>query len=161
MNAEKFCPTCGEYREFTKQIRTEFYTVRGMRIPIENLSVEVCATCGETLFDEDRDNALIEKAYSEYRARKGLLSPTEIQAVRKQYGLSQKSFAVLLGMGEVTINRYEGGALQDEAHDWLIRACRESPFMETVLERNGNLLSPRQLESARKALADQAAAKRR
>jgi putative zinc finger/helix-turn-helix YgiT family protein len=158
MNAEKFCPACAEYREFAKQIHTEFYTVRGVKISMERISVEVCSTCGEVLSDEERDNALIEAAYSEYRALKGLLSPTEVQSVRKRYGLSQQSFAVLLGMGEATINRYEGGALQDEAHDWLIRACRESSFMETVLERNGNLLSPRQLASAKKALANQEAA---
>ena len=46
---------------------------------------------------------------------KGFLQPEEIEKIRKQYGLSQKNFARLLGWGDITIHRYESGAIQDDA----------------------------------------------
>jgi uncharacterized protein YegP (UPF0339 family) len=40
----------------------------------------------------------------------------------------------LLGFGDVTIHRYENGALQDAAHDRLLRLIREPANLRTLLE---------------------------
>jgi putative zinc finger/helix-turn-helix YgiT family protein len=151
MSEEKYCPACDAYRSFTETPKKETYPVRGVPISVE-ITVGRCASCGEELFDENRDGALIEKVYSEYRAQAGLLSPQEIVNVREQYGLSQQAFALLLGMSQATINRYEQGGLQDSAHDQMIRACLTSSVMLDLIERRGHLLTGRQLEKARQAL---------
>lgn len=37
------------------------------------------------------------------------MTPEEIQAIRKMYGISQERFAALLGTTVVTVNRWENG----------------------------------------------------
>lgn len=153
MSERRICPSCEAEREFRHEERNEEYNVRGeiIRLPVR---LEVCVTCNESLCDEARDEALIEQAYAQYRERKGLLGPDEIQGIREGYSLSQKSFAALLGMSEATINRYEGGGLQDEAHDTAIRAQAKTESMIELLRRKGDLLTERQRRKAEAALAE-------
>ena len=113
-----YCVVCGgeQVRDENKQMD---FDVRGQTMRVE-VPVRVCSAC-DTAYQSDVDPA--ELAFAAYREQKGLLSPVEIKSIRKQFRLSQKSFAALLGMSEATINRYEGGGLQDEAHDQAIRSC--------------------------------------
>ncbi len=152
MSEEKFCPSCERYSEFTTEDRRETYAIRGRDIAVP-VTVEVCSACGETLFDESRDEKLLGTAYSEYRRMERLLSPDEIRSIRYRYCLSQKSLASLLGMSEATINRYEGGALQNRTHDNAIRACEHLDYVRGLVERNGHLLSDWQRKRVEKALA--------
>ncbi len=152
MNDEKFCPACEDYRVFSTEKRGETYTVRGREISMP-VTVEVCSACGESLFDEARDEDLLRRAYAEYRQIEGLLTAEEIKAIRDRYRLSQKSLAALLGMSEATINRYERGAPQDRAHDTAIRACTNPDCMGELVARNGHLLSDWQRKRVERALA--------
>lgn len=154
MTTVKVCPSCEAEREFRRERRTEEYLIRGNRIRVP-VSVEVCSICNESFYDEARDEKVIEQAYAKYREQKGLLSPQEIREIRKRYALSQKSFARLLGMSEATVNRYEGGGLQDEAHDTAIRAQSKPENMEDLLARRGHLLTKRQREKAAAVVVDQ------
>ena len=133
----EFCVACGDDREIRREKQTVEYDVRGEKIGLE-LPVRVCQTCG-TIEAEGVDPA--EMAFAEYRRRKGLLTPEQIHGIRKQYKLSQRSLAALLGMSEATINRYEGGGLQDEAHDQAIRSCQNPDTMRNILQRRGDRLS--------------------
>jgi putative zinc finger/helix-turn-helix YgiT family protein len=135
MATMKYCPCCEVEREFKPENRTETYDVRGVKVKVP-VAVEVCASCGETLFDEARDQALLTEAYAEYRRSKNLLFPHEIKETRERYALSQKSFAALLGMSEATINRYEQGGLQEETLVGLRRLAAEGLVVAEVhLER--------------------------
>ncbi|MBQ9043343.1 MAG: helix-turn-helix domain-containing protein [Eggerthellaceae bacterium] len=64
----------------------------------------------------------------------------EIREIRQQYGLSQKSFALLLGIGPASMVRYEQGSKPSKANANLIRAARHPQFMQECLERDGALL---------------------
>lgn len=143
VTAEKFCPTCEDYRTFTACDRNETYNVRGTDITVP-VKVEICDTCHEARFDDTRDNEMFQRVYAEYRNREGLLTPEQIKDVRARWRLSQKSFALLIGMSEATVNRYEQGGLQDRVHDEAIRACRYPQFVRDVLRRRGRLLSVKQ-----------------
>lgn len=52
-----YCPKCEVDREFRTEDRTETYYVRGCPVSVL-LAVEVCESCGEVLFDENRDQNL-------------------------------------------------------------------------------------------------------
>ncbi|MHC4674781.1 MAG: type II TA system antitoxin MqsA family protein [Planctomycetota bacterium] len=149
----KICPTCEAESKFKKEQRKEEYNVRGMKFTT-TMTIDVCIVCNESLYDEKQEQRLVEKAYAQYREEKGLLSPKEIQSIRKKYSLSQKSFAILLGMSEATINRYENGGLQDIAHDALIHANNKSEIMKDLIERRGHLLKPKQLNKVEAALSE-------
>jgi len=120
-------------------VEKEVYNVRGEPIEIE-AEVTICQKCGEKIFDEERDSRNLEKAYSQYRQIHKLLSPDEIRTIREKYGLSQRALSRLLGWGEITIHRYENGAIQDNAHDKLLRLIEDPQNMQKFFETNQDKL---------------------
>jgi len=149
----KFCSVCEDYRETKIKTAQETFNVRGVDIEV-CVSVEVCVSCGENLASDAEDQKILNSVNSEYRKRTNLLTPEEIKQIRSRYNLSQRCFALLLGMSEATINRYENGALQDRTHDTAIRACEEPRFVRDLLERRGNLLTDWQCARVLNALTD-------
>jgi len=127
------CPSCETYIEALCERERETYNVRGESVEIE-AEVATCPKCGLKVFDEERDSRNLEMAYNEYRRKHGLLSPTEIRLIRERYGLSQRALSRLLGWGEITLHRYESGALQDRGHNNMLRILREPKNMRTLLE---------------------------
>ena len=136
MKHEEFCPSCEEYRQTKVVGRDETYTVRDRKITL-SLEVELCTCCGESIGSDETDQKILDAVHAEYRRQADLLTPERVKEIRKRYRLSQKSFAVLLGMSEATINRYEGGGLQAQTHDTAIRACEKSDVVREMLERRG------------------------
>jgi putative zinc finger/helix-turn-helix YgiT family protein len=147
-----FCPACEALRDTRRVEREETYEVRNQLFAV-NVTVAVCAECGESLGSDEEDQEILDAVYAKYRRENDLLAPDEIKNIRKQYRLSQKSFAALLGMSEATINRYEKGGLQDGAHDAAIRACQDPEFLRGQLRRHGHLLSQWQRKRVQEALA--------
>lgn len=149
---EKFCPVCAEDRQFRHDTQQVEYTVRGEPVELA-VPVFVCPVCGTEQVDSDAVSDPVALAFDVYRERHGLLSPEKIKAIRKRYGLSQKSFAALLGMSEATINRYEGGSVQEATHDNAIRACEDAEYMNDLLIRRGYVLSGTQREHLSEVLS--------
>ncbi len=134
-----FCPNCEEYVEATLGVEKEVYNVRGEPIEIE-AEIAICPKCRSKIFDEERDSRNLERAYSRYRQIHKLLSPDEIRTIREKYGLSQRALSRLLGWGEITIHRYESGAVQDNAHNSTLCLIEDPRNMQKFLEANRNKL---------------------
>ena len=115
--------------------KKEIYNVLGEDIEVE-ASILTCKECGEELFCEELDNKTLNDAYNIYRRRHKLLLPEDIINIRKQYDLSQRSFAKLLGWGDKTINRYENGAIQDKAHNSILVLLKNPDNMLAYLNEN-------------------------
>ena len=115
-----YCPTCDRYTIASIVSRKETFNVKGEDIAVES-SVLVCDKCKQDIFDEELDEKNLELAYTEYRKKHNLLLPTEIKGIREKYGLSQRSLGRLLEWGEITVNRYENGAIQDAVHDDVLK----------------------------------------
>ena len=77
-----------------------------------------------------------------------VLTPEEIKEIRGLYGLTQKSFAQLLGLGTASIVRYEQGVVPSKANANLIRAARHPQFVKECLEREGSSLPESQRNKA-------------
>ena len=120
----KYCEECGKKVETKIETKRETYEVCGEKIEVE-AQVLVCAECGEEFFCEELDNVTLVNAYNEYRKRHKLLMPDEIEKIREQYGLSQRSFAKLLNWGDKTVHRYENGSIQDKAHNSMMVFLKE------------------------------------
>jgi len=119
-----FCPDCEKESSLSLIQTTEDFNIRGEAIPVEVVYYK-CQECGEEFDISKPDNDPYEVAYREYRRRKGLLQPDEIRQFRIERGLTQKEFSHLLGIGIATLNRYENGALQSEAHDRVMKLAME------------------------------------
>lgn len=130
-----FCPSCEEYTGATLGVEKEVYNVRGEPIEVE-AEIAICQKCGEKIFDEERDSRNLEKVYTNYRKVHNLLSPDEIRAIREKYGLSQRALSRLLGWGEITIHRYENGAIQDNVHNSTLRLIQDPQNVQKLFQAN-------------------------
>ena len=76
----------------------------------------------------------------------------EIKEIRSFYGLTQKAFAQLLGIGVASIVRYEQGATPSKANANLIRAARHPDFMRECIERDGDDIPVAQRDQAMRVI---------
>lgn len=135
-----FCPNCEEFTDVKLETRKEVLNVRGEPIEIEG-EVVICQACRAKIFDEELDSRNLEKAYASYREKHKLLSPDEIRTTREKYGLGQRALSRLLGWGEITIHRYENGAIQDKVHDGTLRLIEDPQNMKKIFEANQSKLT--------------------
>ena len=134
------CPNCGNETDQNYYDEIEELNIRGELIPIQ-MRYFRCDKCGEEYEIPDPAYDPLEVAYREYRTRKGMVQPEELKAFRKKYGFTQKEISDVLSMGIATLNRYENGALQSEAHDRAIKLYMQPENLKRVLEENPDLLS--------------------
>jgi putative zinc finger/helix-turn-helix YgiT family protein len=138
MNA--FCPNCEKETEQKFVDKVEEINIRGEIIPI-HMEYYLCKECGEDFEIPHPEYDPLDAAYREYRNRKGMVQPEEIKNFRKQLGLTQKELSKIIGIGIATVNRYENGALQSEAHDQAMRLCMQPANLLKILESKPELLS--------------------
>lgn len=142
MSKELFCNNCDDYKEFNVIVKSEVYEVKGVDIEID-AKVSVCKCCNEELFNEEIDEENFEMAYSIYRRKEGILSTREIKDIREVYGLSQRGFSKLLRWSEISMHRYEMGAIPDKAHNNTLLLLKNPANMAQLLESNPGILSER------------------
>jgi putative zinc finger/helix-turn-helix YgiT family protein len=130
-----FCPHCDDDQEVSVQKTKGVYQVRDDNIASYEY-IAVCSKCGSKLWVGELEAGNQARLYDAYRRKNGLLSATEIKMIREKFGLSQRALSKLLSWGEVTLHRYENGALQDKAHDTVLRLVADPKNMLTLLERN-------------------------
>lgn len=147
----RYCPTCNDDREFSLASRRETHTVRNVEVTAD-IPVFVCVHCGCELYDPANDPMVV--LYDAYRRTEGLLDAEDIRRIREQYGLSRETFAGLLGMSPASLYRYEGGGLQDEAHDELIRGCDDLHRMIDLVNRRRDRLSDLQYRRFMEAIQE-------
>ena len=130
---KKECPICGALALAPKTGEFRFEppaNIPGGTIIIADSNWEECEVCKEVILPPELIESLDEQRY----IRLGLLSPTEIKAIRVKAGLSQSEISKLLGIGEKTYTRWETGkSLQNKSSDNLIRLFGEdSSFFEEL-----------------------------
>ena len=115
-----------------REVTTE---VKGIKIKFTE-KYKVDSKTNEEIFDRDIEQENDVRLYNIYKKRMNLLTTNEIKEIRERYGLSQKDFALALGMGEITINRLENGSIQSEAVDSIIRLSESPRNMLELIEKN-------------------------
>ncbi len=135
-----FCPNCEKISPLELVKRAEEFNVRGEVIVVE-VEYYHCLECGDDFENSKTSIGPYNVAYREYRSRKGMLQPEEIRKLRNQRGFTQKELSDLLGIGIATLNRYENGALQSDAHDRSIRLVMESRNLLNLLSSNQGIVS--------------------
>ena len=82
------------------------------------LPVRRCREC-EFEFVDREGKSLLHEALCRHP---GVLEPAEVRAIRKQYGMSGAAFAVVTGLGEADLARWERGVvIQTRANDLYLR----------------------------------------
>jgi len=93
---------------------------------------------GKEVYDRDVEIINDCNLYDLYKKKVGLLTISDIKRIRRKYNMNQKEFSMALGLGEVTINRFENGSIQTEATDAIIRLSEDPQNMYTLISNNKN-----------------------
>jgi len=133
------CPNCEKETELEFIQGVEDVVVRGEPIPV-NVEYLKCTECETEFNDPSSQKDPLDTAYREYRQRHGMLQPEKIKALREQYGLNQQEMSTLLGWGGATLSRYENGALQDEAHETILKLIQEPHNLLELIEQKPEAL---------------------
>jgi putative zinc finger/helix-turn-helix YgiT family protein len=135
------CALCGANAARLTTERMSFvYGEHGAAVTLQaEAPVWACAACGER-YTADGAEAAERAAIC---AHLGRLAPSEIVQLRKVAGLTQEAFARAVGVGRVTLARWETGQqMQSAVYDRLIRehaerasrAMRPQPLFRTNID---------------------------
>jgi putative zinc finger/helix-turn-helix YgiT family protein len=102
--------------------------VNGEAVAVPSVPHLKCPKCRETVLRWEDSLRLSSGAHAIYRKKYGLLSPAEVQAVRRRLDMTQAQFARLLRLGSNTVSRWEAGrTVQMASMDVLLRLVRDVP----------------------------------
>jgi len=129
------CPICGKGSLKATQNKEEFeYKCNVLSLELTCYS---CNVCHESFFDNEEMKAHQKTVKDFHRKVDGLLTSKEIRKIRQKYGLSQREFARILGIGEKSFTKYELGLVsQSRAMDNLLRILDEIPDSLSLLKQH-------------------------
>ena len=150
------CPICGEKHELEFKTRKNKINIRGIEVEYDEKYCKCPKYEDESEFSSARilDENLL-NAKNSYRKKVGLLTSNEIIDIRKEYNLSQVELSRLLGLGDVTIARYETKAIQDQIYDDVLRRVKQYPMeMLALLDKNKEKFASDRYEQIRNIIID-------
>ena len=131
-NKKIYCLSCDKEVDYNVKTSIEKRNIKGTEVEIDAKHA-YCKECGSYLFvyELEKENQI--KAFDLYKKAHGLLTSSEIIAIREKYHLSQTKLAKCIKCGEKNIARYENGAIQENSIDLLIRLLDQAPQLFGVL----------------------------
>ncbi|MBN1523596.1 MAG: DUF4065 domain-containing protein [Spirochaetales bacterium] len=145
------CPYCEKTTEIKIKKAKEEYDVKGVKVPV-NAEYSECTVCGNTFATAQQMDKSVQQGFDNYRNKEDIVSPAEIISIREKYNASQKVFAKILDLGELTINTYEQGALVSKSISNLIRLMDDPQNFRELFEKNIKQLSDNQINKIQTAL---------
>jgi putative zinc finger/helix-turn-helix protein, YgiT family len=111
--------------------------------PVEyNEIYYLCPESNEEFYPEKVLYENLTKARDTYKRLNGLLTSSEIREIRRYYSLNQREFSNLFGWGDITVQRYESNAIQDETYDEVLRRAKDDPmFVYSELKKHKDKFS--------------------
>lgn len=91
---------------------------------------------GNEIFDRDIELENDKRLYDIYKKQNNLLTISEIKNIRNKYELNQKEYAQAIGVGEITVHRFENGSIQTEAVDSIMRLSNDPGNMSFLIIQN-------------------------
>lgn len=137
----QLCPICdaGNLHAHTEQVDVEFMGKTGA-IPSQ---YSVCDTCGSEQAGavDARFNKRAMIAFK--KSAQGLLTGTQVHAMRKSWNLKQADAAKVFGGGPVAFSKYESDdVMQSDAMDKLLRLANDVPAALDKLMSNAGVDKP-------------------
>ncbi len=138
MSRQSLCPLCeeGHLQEHIGKTSVEY---RGQKALLDSC-FSVCDACGsETATPAQvRTNKRTMMAFK--KSVDGLLTGSEVRALREKWGITQSRAAQLFGGGPVAFSKYESDdVMQSEAMDKLLRVAAALPEVVTALKQLSGL----------------------
>lgn len=134
------CTCCMEEHDVKTVLVNEHATFKGRHVEYDAVYM-YCGLADEFYMNEQQIQENDIRLKDAYRKEEGLLTTSEICAIRAKYGISQSDLCVLLGWGGKTITRYESHQVQDRAHDTILKKIDDDPewFLSLLGEAQSKL----------------------
>ena len=131
-------PICGEKHEVELCEEECEVTVKGQLVKINERYYRCNKYDSENTFMiEGMWNESLLNGLDAYRIKNNLLTSFEIKAIRSKYKVTQAELSFLLGLGEVTITRYETKQIQEVSNDNMLREINNNALLAlNLLEKN-------------------------
>jgi putative zinc finger/helix-turn-helix YgiT family protein len=148
------CPICEDIRDIKVISKTEISKVKGREVE-SVVEYSICLQCNEEFATSEQMNTTLTNAYNQYRIIEGIISPSDIINIREKYGVSQKAFAKILDLGELTINSFEQGSLPSKSVSNLIKFMDKKDNFIDLFQRNKHKLTKLQITKIERKLSEQ------
>jgi len=135
------CPNCGSdhFKETEREQRFLYGTPDNAATLVAKVPVNTCLACGFEFTDERAEDARNEAVCRHL----GLLTPTQITALRKAYDMSRSEFAELAKVGTASLARWESGLLlQNSANDQLLYLLHFRENVDLLRKRPADVPTP-------------------
>jgi len=133
------CPICGA-GQLEKKIEEEIFQYKGESLTIPNYVTYTCAECGESIVDNATLKESGRKLKDFQREVDGLLTGTQIKAIRLKLSLTQEQLADIIGGGLKSLARYESGQVcQSKGMDNLLRILDAYPHTLKVIQKGSKM----------------------
>ena len=147
-----FCPLCEEKHEIVEISYYDKAIVKSKEVEYLKRSY-YCEIENEEFTPDTLMDYNLNEAREIYRKSENLLTSAQIKEIRDLYGLTQKEYANLLGLGDVTIQRYESRSIQDPTYDDLMRLTKENPaYCLELLNKNKEKFENARYEDMKRAI---------
>lgn len=137
---KKLCSCCMEEHDAKTVLVKDTATFKNRLVEYE-ASYLFCDLADELYMNEHQIQENDLRLKDAYRRSEGLLTSSQISAIRAKYKISQSDLCTLLGWGGKTITRYEGHQVQDKAHDTILKKLAQDPewFIALLNDAQDNL----------------------
>jgi putative zinc finger/helix-turn-helix YgiT family protein len=129
------CPNCDSVNVNTQMTPTKFkYGTGNKAVELEVLvPVRKCIDCGFEYVDAEAEDL----KHAAICCHLNVMTPTEVEAIRKQYEFSRAQFAQVTRIGEASLSRWETGELiQNAAYDDYLYLLHFPENMDRIEKRH-------------------------
>lgn len=151
MSQKVYCPVCNQQVDYIASIESMTMKVKESTYTLD-VRVPHCLICGEELFVPDIDQETQKAFFDAYRKDHQLPTVEDMISTRKKLNLNQRDFSRLLGLGEISISRYELGSFPTAKSVALIPSILDPKVLEKQLNMHKKLISDEGVQNIHKYL---------
>lgn len=147
-----YCIACDEDVEYTVHADRVETVIRGTTISYIELSAK-CPICGDEIYVPEVNDTNVQAREEAYRVAMHLITVEEIQEILEKYNIGAGPLAKILGVGDITINRYLLGQLPSREMSEKLYSIRSNrKLMRNYLDSNKDKITFIAYEKCNEAL---------
>ncbi|MCK5732088.1 MAG: DUF4065 domain-containing protein [Tenericutes bacterium] len=135
-----YCETCDKKLNYYTEQTTITRKVKDLEITLK-VPVPKCIECKNEVFSMEEDSVAQDLFFEEYKNQRGLIQIKEITELRAKLKISQRDLSRLLGLGEITITRYELGSIPSKANSMMIESLQSRQNLINFYGENTDIVS--------------------
>ena len=123
---KNICDVCGGKLELVEDITTNVIFGNTIKYNKKRL---ICKKCCKETYDKDIFNENVARTNDELRKITGLIRNEEIKEITEKYKVGNKSLSLILGFGEIQIDRYLKSGNPSKEHSDLLKSIYNNPLV--------------------------------